>query len=70
MEAYKLRFINEYKQLKDRVNKLDNMLCKYSAGDLEFEPTCPNYLLEDQLNVMTEYLNILEKRAMFEDIEL
>ena len=34
MEAYKVRFINEYKQLKDRVNKLDNMLCKYSAGDL------------------------------------
>lgn len=70
MEAYKVRFINEYKQLKERTEKLDNMLCEYSAGDLEFEPTCPNYLLEDQLNAMTEYLNILEKRAEIEGIEL
>lgn len=70
MEAYKQRMVNEYKELKERVDKLDNMLCKYSAGDLEFEPTCPNYLLEDQLEAMTEYLNILEKRAEIEGVEL
>lgn len=70
MEAYKVRFINEYKQLKERTEKLDNMLCKYSSDDLEFETTCPNYLLEEQLEAMTEYLNILEKRAEIEGIEL
>lgn len=70
MEAYKVRFIKEYKELKERTYKLGNMLLKYDNGTLEFEPTCPIHLLRDQYSLMGDYLKVLEQRAVFEDIEL
>ena len=67
---YKQRFINEYVELKDRYNKLHKMLVKYDAGKLEFTPTCPTDMLRKQKSLMGQYLNVLEIRAMIEDVEL
>ena len=67
---YKQRFINEYVELKDRYNKLHKMLIKYDAGKLEFTPTCPIDMLRKQKSLMGQYLNVLEVRAIIEDVEL
>lgn len=70
MEAYKERMVNEYWALKDKYDKLHKMLVKYDAGKLDFTPTCPIEILREQAGVMGNYLYILEKRAIIEDIDL
>lgn len=66
---YKDRFVAELKQCYIRMDKLDTMLKKYRAGELDFEPTCPIELLEAQLKVMEAYFQILVSRASVEGIE-
>lgn len=68
MEAYKERFIDEYRETKTRYNKLHKMLVKHDAGTLAFKPTCPVDLLREQKAAMGRYLNILEIRAEIESI--
>lgn len=70
MESWKERMINEYREVKDRYEKLHKMLVKYDAGKLEFTPSCPIDLLREQASVMGRYLYILEERAAIEGIEL
>ena len=67
---YKGRMKAEYKELKDRYDKLHKMLVKYDAGKLEFTPTCPIELLKEQAAVMGRYLYILEIRALIEGVDL
>ena len=67
---YKERFVAEYVQLKIRYKKLYAVLEKYAADKLDFKPTCPIEILYEQLDHMEAYLNILETRAKYEDIEL
>ena len=67
---YKERFINEYVELKDKYIKLYKMLVKYDAGKLEFTPTCPIDILRKQQSLMGQYLNVLDVRAIIEDVEL
>ena len=67
---YKERNIVEYRELKDKYDKLHKMLVKYDAGKLEFTPTCPIDLLREQASVMGRYLYILEVRALIEDVDL
>lgn len=67
---YKQRFRAEYEQTRIRYEKLGEMLRKYQLGKLEFKPVCPYGLLADQYEIMTRYLNVLEKRAKIEGIEL
>lgn len=67
---YKDRFVEEYKNLKDKYDKLHKMLIKYEAGTLEFEPDCSLELLSRQAKCMGEYLKVLEIRAEIEKIEL
>lgn len=67
---YKARMRDEYKELKDKYDKLHKMLVKYDAGKLEFTPTCPIDLLREQASVMGRYLYILETRALIEDVDL
>ena len=69
-KEYKERFKAEYLQTKIRYEKLNNMLIKYEAGTLGFEPTCPKEILEDQLYYMNEYLRTLRIRAEIENINL
>ena len=67
---WKERFVQEYKELKERYNKLHKMLIKYEAGTLDFTPNCPLGLFEEQKRYMGEYLRILEIRSEIEDIDL
>lgn len=67
---YKERFRGEYRLLLIRRSKLETMLEKMCEGTLEFTPTCPFELLKDQLDVMSEYLSILEQRAKLEGVNL
>lgn len=70
MVPYKERFVNEYRELKERYEKLHKMLVKHDAGTLDFKPTCPVDLLREQKRYMGEYLRILEIRAEIEQINL
>lgn len=70
MESYKLRMINEYRELKEKYDKLHKMLVKYDAGKLDFILTCPIDLLRKQASLMGQYLYILETRAVIEDVNL
>ena len=67
---WKERVVQEYKELKERYNKLYKMLIKYEAGTLDFTPNCSLELLKEQKMYMGEYLRILEIRSEIEDIDL
>lgn len=67
---YKERMKIEYREVKERYEKLHKMLVKYDAGKLEFTPTCPIELLREQASVMGKYLYILETRAIIEGVDL
>ncbi len=67
---YKDRFKAEYLQAKIRRDKLHDMIIKYHAGTLDFEPKCPIDVLMRQRVYMEEYIDTLLIRAEFEEIEL
>ena len=69
-DDYKERFKAEYWQTKIRYEKLHEMIVKYEAGVLEFEPKCPLLLLKEQASYMGQYLYTLDVRAKMEDINL
>lgn len=69
-DDYKERFQAEYLQTKIRYEKLHKMLVKYEAGTLEFQPTCPILVLQNQKSFMGNYLKQLEIRAEIENIDL
>lgn len=70
LEDYQLRFIDEYRQLKERCVKLRKLLIKYDAGVLDFTPKCNADILGQQLEYMDGYLYILEVRAEIEGVDL
>ena len=70
MEDYKQRLVVEYKELKERYQKLHTMCVKYDAGTLGFKLNCPIELLKEQKAIMGKYLNILEIRAEIEKVSL
>ena len=67
---YKERFKAEYYQLVYRTRKLQKMFEDWDEGKLDFEPKSPSELLEEQFDVMNEYILILRERAKHEGIEL
>ena len=69
-EDYKERFKVEYRELKDRYNKLNSTIEAYYDNTLTFQPKTPIRLLEEQLKVMSNYLVVLGLRAEFEGIIL
>lgn len=69
-EDYKERFIAEYQQLVIRYNGLKNMLNKWDKNELPFSPTCPRSTYNMQIKAMTDYIAVLEARAVMENIEL
>lgn len=69
-ENYKERFRAEYAQLVIRYYGLRNMLEKWDNGTLEFEPTCPRSTYNMQIKAMTDYIAVLEARAVMEDVNL
>ena len=67
---YKERFKAEYFQLVIRYKGLKAMIEKWDKGTLAFNPTCPRSTYNMQINAMSEYIAILEARAVMEDIDL
>lgn len=67
---YKERFKAEYYQTVIRYEKLDAMLQKWDNGEINFEPTCPRSTYNIQIKAMTDYIAILEARAVMEGIRL
>ena len=69
-EDHKERFKAEYYQIVIRYTKLSAMLEKWDNGTLEFNPTCPRSTYNIQVKAMTDYIAILEARAVMEGIVL
>lgn len=67
---YKERFKAEYQQVVIRYKKLAAMLEKWDAGAINFEPTCPRSTYNMQIKAMTDYIAVLEARAVMEDVDL
>ena len=67
---YRERFIAEYKQLVIRYKGLRNMLDKWDRDELDFKPTCPRSTYNMQIKAMTDYMAVLEARAVMEGIIL
>lgn len=67
---YKERFKAEYNQLVIRYEGLHGMLKKWDDGALEFEPTCPRSIYNMQIKAMSEYIAVLEARAVIENVDL
>lgn len=67
---YKERFKAEYYQVKIRHEKLVAMVNKWDSGELNFIPTCPREMYDEQLAYMENYMRILEQRAKLEGIDL
>ena len=67
---FKERFKAEVYQLENRINGLTRMLIKYKNGTLEFNPNCSYDILNEQRIYMIKYLEILEKRAEIENIDI
>lgn len=67
---YKERFRAEYQQVVIRYQKLKAMLEKWDKGELNFSPTCPRSTYNMQIIAMTDYIAVLEARAVMEDVEL
>lgn len=69
-EDYKERFRAEYAQVGIRRQKLAAMLEKWDKGELNFIPTCPRSTYNMQIAAMTDYIAVLEARAVMEGIIL
>ena len=69
-EDYKKRFKAEYYQVVIRYQKLKSMLDKWDSDQLEFTPTCPRSTYNMQITAMTDYIAVLEARAVMEGVEL
>jgi N-acetylmuramoyl-L-alanine amidase len=69
-KPYVERMKAEYRELKERYDKLHRIVVKYDAGTLDFTPTCPIELLKKQAKAMGEYLYVLEVRAEIEGVAL
>ena len=69
-EDYKERFRAEYGQVAIRHQKLKAMLEKWDKGELPFTPTCPRSTYNMQVRAMTDYIAVLEARAVMEKVDL
>ena len=67
---YKERFKAEYQQLAIRYQGLKAMLEKWDKGELEFSPMCRRSIYNIQITAMTDYLAVLEARAVVEGVDL
>lgn len=69
-DDYKDRFKAEFYQLNIRITKLEIFIRRVRNKELNFKPTCPIGLLEEQLRAMKAYQSILYSRATEENITL
>lgn len=69
MEGYKERLKIEYKELKEKYEKLHKILVRFDSKTLDFTLNCPIELLRKQAAIMGDYLYVLEMRGCIEDVD-
>lgn len=69
-DTWQERMKREYRETKERYEKLHRMVTKYEDGTLNFTPNCSIDLLKQQKRHMDEYLHDLEIRAEIEGVNL
>lgn len=69
-DTWQERMQREYRETKERYEKLHRLVTKYEAGVLEFTPKSSIELLRQQKRHMGEYLHDLEIRAEIEGVNL
>lgn len=70
MKPYQTRLIQEYKDLHEKISKLTQFIEDLKEDKIHYEVKCPLYLFQQQLDVMKEYLDILDARIYVEGIDL
>lgn len=69
-DDYRERFRAEYFQLVIRFHRLYAMLDDWDSGKLDFKPTCSREIYSEQLELMTKLLNLMQKRAEIEGVDI
>ena len=69
-DCWQERMKREYRETKERYEKLHRAVTKYEAGTLNFTKKCSIDLLKQQKRHMGEYLHDLEIRAEIEGVDL
>lgn len=69
-DDYKTRMVEEYRELKERISKLDDAVTRYKRGELEFKPKCLGGMIVAQLYIMQDYLHVLFDRIKAMGISL
>ena len=69
-DDYKQRFIAEYAQVVIRANKLSDAIKGYFNETLNFKLGYGIWLIVEQYMIMKHYIEILQKRAEIENIDL
>ena len=70
-EETKKRFIEEYRQLDERINKLETYLAKVTQpGPMLDGLLTPASMLDQQLGYMLNYRSILRRRAILMGVNL
>lgn len=69
-DGYIVRMIEEYRELKGRLDRLGDLLIRYEKGELDFELNCDIELLYEQHAIMSSYALILQERARIEGVNL
>ena len=69
-DTWQERMKQEYRETKQRYDKLNRLLVKHAAGTLDFTLKCPIELLKAQREHMSDYLYTLEIRAEIEGVNL
>ena len=61
-----VRLETEFLQLRIRAHKLCEMLTRWDLGMLDFTPTCPREIYQEQYEAMIRYGNVLYRRIQIE----
>lgn len=69
-DTWQERMKCEYRETKERYEKLNRLIVKHAAGTLDFTLKCPLELLQAQREHMSNYLYTLEIRAEIEGVNL
>ena len=70
MEAYQVRFMNEYDELVLRYTEIITIIKNFEEGTLDFTLKCPIELLKEQADVLWRYIEILWERSEYENVDL
>ena len=70
ISSYKENFVNEYRWVNKKLSEIEDVIRKFEAGILGFDPPCHIDILRDQRNILSNYILVLEERAEIEGIVL